>query len=193
VDIATLAHDASRLRPRLRRARHRAQADQALPSVDQRPGREHEPYGQRRHAITKAFHYETAESLRAHVQAFLSACNFAEQFKALRWRTPFQAICESWKANPTRFKINPRHLHPGTKHLVTGVVAAGRRSDHDWWRIVGRRPIGRCSHADGHTRCNCGTWIVGTSSTAVISAARRRSIRRGAARTSHGDAAHRTR
>jgi hypothetical protein len=63
-------------------------------------------------ATTKAFHYETTESLRAHVQAFLSAYNFAKHLKALRWRTPFQAICNAGKADPTRFKINPHHLIP---------------------------------------------------------------------------------
>ncbi len=64
-------------------------------------------------ATTKAFHYATAESLRAHVLAFLSAYNFAKHLKALRWRTPFQAICDAWKADPAPFKINPHHLIPG--------------------------------------------------------------------------------
>ena len=64
-------------------------------------------------ATTKAFHYETAEDLRAHVLAFLSADTFAKHLKALRWRTPFQAICEAWKADSAPFKINPYHLIPG--------------------------------------------------------------------------------
>jgi len=64
-------------------------------------------------ATTKAFHYETAESLHTHVQIFLSAYNFAKHLKALRWRTPFQAICDAWKADPSVFKINPHHLIPG--------------------------------------------------------------------------------
>jgi transposase-like protein len=64
-------------------------------------------------ATTKAFHYETAESLRTHVFAFLSAYNFAKHLKALRWRTPFQTICDAWKADPSSFKINPHHLIPG--------------------------------------------------------------------------------
>jgi transposase-like protein len=64
-------------------------------------------------ATTKAFHYETAESLRAHVLAFLSAYNFAKHLKALRWRTPFQAICDAWKADQSPFRVNPHHLIPG--------------------------------------------------------------------------------
>jgi hypothetical protein len=64
-------------------------------------------------ATTKVFHYETTKSLCAHVLAFLSAYNFAKHLKALRWRTPFQAICDACKADPTPFKINPHHLIPG--------------------------------------------------------------------------------
>ena len=33
--------------------------------------------------------------------------------KALRWRTPFQAICDAWTKDPSGFKINPHHLIPG--------------------------------------------------------------------------------
>jgi hypothetical protein len=64
-------------------------------------------------ATTKLFHYETAESLRNHILAFVSAYNFAKHLKALRWRTPFQAICDAYKADPAPFKINPHHLIPG--------------------------------------------------------------------------------
>ncbi len=64
-------------------------------------------------ATTNAFHYETAESLRTYVQISPAAYNFAKHLKALRWRTPFQAICDAWKAYPSVFKINPHHLIPG--------------------------------------------------------------------------------
>src|SRR5215213_9501066 len=64
-------------------------------------------------ATTKAFHCETAEGLRAHVLAFVSAHNYAKHLKALRWRTPFQAICDAYKTDPSPFKINPHHLIPG--------------------------------------------------------------------------------
>ena len=64
-------------------------------------------------ATVKAFHYETLVSLEAHLRAFLSAYNFAKHLKALRWRTPFQAGCDAWKADPTPFKINPHHFIPG--------------------------------------------------------------------------------
>jgi transposase InsO family protein len=64
-------------------------------------------------ATIKAFHYPDLDSLKAHVLAFVTAYNFAKHLKALRWRTPFQAVCDAWKADPSPFKINPHHLIPG--------------------------------------------------------------------------------
>jgi transposase InsO family protein len=64
-------------------------------------------------ATVKAFHYPDLEALRAHILAFVTAYNFAKHLKALRWRTPFRAICDAWKADPSAFKIDPRHLIPG--------------------------------------------------------------------------------
>jgi len=64
-------------------------------------------------ATVKAFHYPDLEALEAHVLAFVTAYNFAKHLKALRWRTPFQAVCDAWKADPSPFKIDPRHLIPG--------------------------------------------------------------------------------
>jgi transposase InsO family protein len=64
-------------------------------------------------ATIKAFHYPNLEALKAHVLAFVTAYNFAKHLKALRWRTPFQAVCDAWNVDPSAFKINPRHLIPG--------------------------------------------------------------------------------
>jgi integrase-like protein len=64
-------------------------------------------------ATVKVFHYDDLESLKVHVQAFITAYNFAKHLKALRWRTPYQAICDTWTKDPSIFKINPRHLIPG--------------------------------------------------------------------------------
>src|SRR3712207_2147033 len=63
-------------------------------------------------ATIKVFHYPDLEALRAHVLAFVAAYNFAKHLKALRWRTPFQAICDAWQADPAAFKVNPHHLIP---------------------------------------------------------------------------------
>ena len=64
-------------------------------------------------ATVTAFHYPDPEALKAHVLAFVTAYNFAKHLKALRWRTPFQAICDAWQADPSAFKIEPHHLIPG--------------------------------------------------------------------------------
>ena len=64
-------------------------------------------------ATIKAFHDPNLESLKAHVLAFVSAYNFAKHLKALRWRTPFEAVCHAWTTTPDVFKLNPRHLIPG--------------------------------------------------------------------------------
>jgi transposase InsO family protein len=64
-------------------------------------------------ATVKAFHHPDLDALKAHVLAFVGAYNFAKHLKALRWRTPFQAICDAWAKDPSIFKINPHHLTPG--------------------------------------------------------------------------------
>ncbi len=64
-------------------------------------------------ATVKAFHYETREALAAHVRAFVMAYNFAKHLKRLRWRTPFESVCDHWRADPGAFRINPHHLIPG--------------------------------------------------------------------------------
>ena len=64
-------------------------------------------------ATIKAFHYPDRESLKAHVLAFVSAYNFAKHLKAIRWKTPFEAVCHAWTTTPDIFKLNPRHLIPG--------------------------------------------------------------------------------
>ena len=64
-------------------------------------------------ATIKSFHSPGLESLKAHVLAFVSAYNFAKHLKALRWKTPFETICQAWTTTPDIFKLNPCHLIPG--------------------------------------------------------------------------------
>ncbi len=83
-------------------------------------------------ATIKVLHYETTQALCAHVLAFVAAYNFAKHLKALRWRTPFQTICEAWKADPTSFKVNPHHIIPGpntTSLRESGSSLPAQRSD----------------------------------------------------------------
>jgi transposase InsO family protein len=64
-------------------------------------------------ATVKAFHYPDLDALEAHVLAFVRAYNFAKHLKALRWRTPFQAVLDAWTKDPSTFKMDPHHLIPG--------------------------------------------------------------------------------
>lgn len=64
-------------------------------------------------ATVKAFHYPDLGALKAHVLAFVRAYNFAKHLKALRRRTPFEAVLGAWIKDPSIFRINPRHLIPG--------------------------------------------------------------------------------
>ena len=68
-------------------------------------------------ATTKVFHYPDLESLKAHVVAFVAAYNFAKHLKALRWRTPYETLCQVWAKEPSIFKLDPRHLIPGPNSL----------------------------------------------------------------------------
>jgi transposase InsO family protein len=64
-------------------------------------------------ATIKAFHYPSLKVLEVHVLAFARAYNFAKHLKALRGRTPFQAVLDAWTKDPSSFKFNPHHLIPG--------------------------------------------------------------------------------
>jgi transposase InsO family protein len=91
-------------------------------------------------ATVKAFHYESLESLKDHVLAFVAAYNFAKHLKALRWRTPFEAIQDAWTNDPSPFKINPHQLipRPNTRGRSRG---AGR--SHRGLRRDAERPRGQ--------------------------------------------------
>jgi transposase InsO family protein len=95
-------------------------------------------------ATIKVFHYPDLESLKAHVLAFVTAYNFAKHLKRLRWRTPFQAVCDAWTKDPAPFKINPHHLIPGPhSEPVRGTTLSGRTSAGSWPMTCKGSP-GRC-------------------------------------------------
>jgi hypothetical protein len=81
-------------------------------------------------ATIKAFHYDFLASLNAHVVAFVAAYNFAKHLKALRWRTPFEAICDAWTKDPWPFNINLHDLIAGPntyRRLPNWVTDSTRR------------------------------------------------------------------
>jgi transposase InsO family protein len=64
-------------------------------------------------ATVKSFHYASIQELRRHVGDWLIACNFARQLKALKFRTPYEAIEKRWKSKPEAFIVKPNHQMPG--------------------------------------------------------------------------------
>ena len=72
----------------------------------------------------KAYEYEGLEQLRKHVQAFVQSYNFGKHLKALRWKTPFRAMCEAWEKDPSRFRLHPHHLTVGLNILMRRCTAS---------------------------------------------------------------------
>jgi hypothetical protein len=61
-------------------------------------------------ATIKAFHYPDLDAPRAHVIAFVSAYNFANHLKALKWKTPFETIELAWTKQTDIVNLKPRNL-----------------------------------------------------------------------------------
>jgi len=70
-------------------------------------------------ATVKRYHYSSYDELKAHMQTFLMAYNFARRLKTLKVLTPFEYVCKIWSEDPDRFIINPHHHTVGQtpKHL----------------------------------------------------------------------------
>lgn len=64
-------------------------------------------------ATVRRFYYDSHERLRAHLQTFLTAYNFAKRLKALKGLTPFEYICKLWTEQPQRFNVKPIHHMAG--------------------------------------------------------------------------------
>ena len=64
-------------------------------------------------ATGRRFHYDSHKQLRAHLDDFIAAYNFARRLKALSGLTPYEYICKIGTSDPDRFIINPIHQMPG--------------------------------------------------------------------------------
>ena len=64
-------------------------------------------------AIVKRFYYQSHDQLRGHLNAFVSAYNFARRLKTLKGLTPHEFICKTWTNEPERFRLNLIHQVPG--------------------------------------------------------------------------------
>src|SRR5918994_372478 len=64
-------------------------------------------------ATVKRYHYDSHDQLRAHLQLFVDAYNYARRLKTLRGLTPYEFVCKTWTEQPHRFRADPIHLTPG--------------------------------------------------------------------------------
>jgi transposase InsO family protein len=64
-------------------------------------------------ATVKRYHYDSHDELRAHLQLFVDAYNYARRLKTLRGLTPYEFINHAWTKEPDRFRLNPSHHIPG--------------------------------------------------------------------------------
>jgi len=61
----------------------------------------------------RRYHYESHDSLRAYLAAFVDAYNFARRLKTLKGLTPLEFVTQHWTDQPNRFKLNPAQYFPG--------------------------------------------------------------------------------
>jgi transposase InsO family protein len=64
-------------------------------------------------ATVRRYSYDSHDLLRAHLAAFVDACNFARRLKTLNGLAPFEHICKCWTEEPERFNVGPHHFFPG--------------------------------------------------------------------------------
>jgi transposase InsO family protein len=64
-------------------------------------------------ATVKRYFYDTHNQLKAHLNDFLKAYNFARRLKTLKGLTPYEYLCKLWTQIPDRFTLNPIHQMPG--------------------------------------------------------------------------------
>ena len=64
-------------------------------------------------ATVRRYHYDSHDQLRAHLQLFVDAYNYARRLKTLRGLTPYEFVCKTWTEQPHRFRVDPTHLTPG--------------------------------------------------------------------------------
>mgnify|MGYP005840010893 CR=1 FL=1 len=67
---------------------------------------------------TKKYHYETAESLKQHLMAFLLLYNHQKKLKSLNYQSPYDIILNMYKSKPHLFYDNPYHRILGLNIMV---------------------------------------------------------------------------
>ncbi|CAM2932398.1 IS481 family transposase ISMdi4 [Methylobacterium mesophilicum] len=63
--------------------------------------------------MAKRYHYGSHDELRQHLQLFVDAYNYGRRLKTLRGLTPYEFVCQAWKKQPERFRLDPSHHTAG--------------------------------------------------------------------------------
>lgn len=80
-------------------------------------------------ATVRSFHYASIIDLRRHVRDWLLAYNYAKQLKALRFKTPFEAIRQLSDKKPETFNRTPTHDMLGPNTQSRGSLRIRARTD----------------------------------------------------------------
>ena len=64
-------------------------------------------------ATVKRYFYDTHNQLKAHLNDFPKAYNFARRLKTLKGLTPYEYLCKLWTKTPDRSTLDPIHQMPG--------------------------------------------------------------------------------
>lgn len=64
-------------------------------------------------ATVNRYYYQTREELQSHLNAFISAYNFAKRLKTIRGLTPYEFIVKSWSESQNSFRFDPSLLNMG--------------------------------------------------------------------------------
>ena len=64
-------------------------------------------------ATVNRYFYQSHAHLHKHLQAFISAYDFARRLKTLRGLTPYEFIVKTWTEKPELFHAEQNHLMLG--------------------------------------------------------------------------------
>jgi len=64
-------------------------------------------------ATVKRYYYQSHRQLEEHLDAFISAYNFAKRLKTLKGLTPYEFIVKTWAEKPELFHNDPTHFNLG--------------------------------------------------------------------------------
>jgi hypothetical protein len=91
-------------------------------------------------ATVKRLFYETHDQLKALLDDFIAAYNFARRLKTLRGLTPYETICKLWTQEPHRFTLDPIHQIVwvlGHFHVSKSVPIGIRKREKFESRVLG--------------------------------------------------------